>query len=289
MMDVVYLNGKYVRKDRARVSFLDHGLLYGDGVFETIRSYDGRVFGLTEHYNRLRESAGNIFLKIPLKLNDLIIIINSLLRKNKLNNAYIRITVTRGEGEPGLSAGKCGKPTVIVYAKRINTLPGVIYKRGVDLVTVKTKKKSGRSIKSCNFLDNIRAAREVETREAYEGIMFTTEGWVSEGTVSNIFFVKNGSLITPPLSAGALGGITRKAVIGIAGKAGIKVEEKKVRKPWIYTADECFITNTMVELLPVRRIDGKRIGRGVPGTTTKILMKGFGGLVEALKRRPNEK
>ena len=213
---MVYLNGKYVKKSDAKVSFLDHGLLYGDGVFETLRAYNKKIFRLDKHIKRLYGSAKNIYLKIPLKSIKINYIINKLINVNKLNNVYIRITVTRGYGEPGINPGLCKLPTVIVYAKEFQGCPDGIYSRGVDAATVSTRKNYPEainpSVKSCNFLNNIIAGIEAKSKKAFEGIMLSKEGSVTEGCVSNIFISTGDTLITPPAQVGVLEGITRQAV-----------------------------------------------------------------------------
>lgn len=282
---MVYLNGEYVKKADARVSFLDHGLLYGDGVFETLRSYNKKVFRLNEHIKRLSESAKQIFLKIPLKKSKIEYIIYKLISNNELNDAYIRITVTRGAGEPGINPGLCKSPTVIVYVKEGRVYPDEMYSKGVEAAIVSVRKISPGalepSIKSCNFLNSIVAGIEAKSKNAFEGIMLSREGWVAEGCVSNVFINVNDTLITPPLEVGVLGGITRKAVMVLAESSGIKVIEKKFKKEQLYGCRECFLTNTGVEIMPVTKIDGKKLNGGRPGRLTKKLMNKFRELVES--------
>ncbi len=284
---IVYLNGRYLKKSDAKVSFLDHGLLYGDGVFETLRAYNKKIFRPDEHFKRLHNSAKKIYLKIPLNSIKLNYIIYKLIKLNNLRNAYIRVTVTRGPGEPGINPGLCKSPTQAVYVKEFKGYTDGIYSKGVDAVTVSTMKNHPEainpSIKSCNFLNNIIAGIEAKSKNAFEGIMLSREGWVAEGCVSNIFISAGNTLLTPPPGVGALDGITRREVIELAAKSGIKVIEKKFKKNKLHESQECFLTNTLLEIMPVTRIDGKTIGNGKPGKFTKLMMKKYKELVKSEK------
>jgi branched-chain amino acid aminotransferase len=283
----VYINGKFVKKEEARLSFLDHGFLYGDGIFETLRAYNGRVFKLDEHIERLLGSAKAIHLTIPLDVSEIKEVIERAVEINALREAYIRMTVSRGTGEPGLDLGLCPVPTVVVYAKEMTGYPEEMYKRGVKVAIVGARRVSPRALdpraKSCNFLNNIMARIEAESEGAVEGIMLSDDGYVTEGSTSNIFIVKDGILITPPTDIGVLPGITRNTAINLAGDSGIEFREEIFGKDELYQAEECFLTNTSYEVMPVVQIDGRRIGGGLPGKTTAFLLNRFRRYVERMR------
>jgi len=285
----VYLNGKYLKKSRAKVSFLDHGLLYGDGVFETLRVYEKKVFKTKAHINRLFTSADNIFLNIPLNFERIKYIIYKLISLNSIINGYVRITVTRGTGEPGLDLSLCKAPTVIVYAKELRKYPSEFYSKGVSAIIASTVKNHplaiNPSVKSCNFLNNIMAKAEAGGNRAFEAIMLSTEGHVTEGSFSNVFIVMNDMLLTPPLETGLLGGITRNVVIELARKSGIRVHERNLSRRHLYAAQECFITSSLMEIMPVTRIDRKKINNGKPGVITNYLMAGYAKLTGGLNEK----
>ena len=275
----VYIDGKYYRKSEAKISVFDHGLLYGDGVFEGIRSYNQRVFRLSQHLDRIYESAHTIMLDIPLTKKQLTEAILKTLRKNKLKDAYIRLVVTRGSGDLGLDPRKCPKATVIIITDKIVLYPKEFYRDGLSIITVPTVRNLSNAlnpgVKSLNYLNNIMAKIEAGNCGYKEAIMLDHDGSVAECTGDNIFMVKNKVLITPPSHVGALKGITRDAIIELAKKAGIRFEERILTRHDLYNADEVFLTGTAAEVIPVIRIDERRIGSAKPGTVTKKLLKAF--------------
>ncbi len=281
---LIYLNGKYVSEEEAKISVFDHGLLYGDGVFEGLRSYNGRIFKLDEHLIRLYNSAKAISLEIPLKFEEFKNAVIETVRKNNLKNSYIRIVVTRGVGDLGLDPRKCKVPTVFIIASKIQLYPESIYEKGIDVITVATRRNLNESvnpqIKSLNYLNNILAKIEANNSGATEGLILNQFGYVSECTGENVFIVKKNSLITPPLSAGALGGITREVVMQIGEKIGLKVKEENMTRYDIYTSDECFLTGTAAEIVPVAKVDGRVIGNGKPGKITMKIREEFHKLTE---------
>jgi branched-chain amino acid aminotransferase len=275
----VYLNGTFVDSRKATVSVFDHGLLYGDGVFEGIRSYNGLIFKLREHIDRLFESAHTIMLTIPMTKEELIEVVKETLRVNHLNNAYIRLVVTRGEGDLGLDPRKCGQPTVVVIADTITLYPQKLYDRGLELITVATQRNVPEAlnpqIKSLNYLNNILAKIEAINAGYEEAIMLSSSGYVTECTGENIFVVKGKRLLTPPPSIGVLRGITRQTVMGLGETLRLDVQEELLTRHDLFNADECFLTGTAAEIVPVVKIDGRVIGRGTPGPVTKRLQRAF--------------
>ncbi len=275
----IYIDGKYVKKEDAVVSVFDHGLLYGDGVFEGIRSYGGLVFKLKEHVDRLYRSAEAIELKIPMSKSEMTEIVVNTLKENYLSDAYIRLVVTRGAGDLGLDPRKCPKPTVFVIADKIKLYPEKFYAEGLEIITAATRRNLVRAlnprIKSLNYLNNILAKIDAIKAGTEEAIMLTYDDYVAECTGDNIFIVKTGELITPPADLGALEGITRDAVIQIAKKTGTRFSEKKLKMDAVYAADEVFLTGTAAEIIPVVKIDGRLIGSGKPGPVTLELLKEF--------------
>jgi len=275
----IYLNGKLVEKIKAQISVFDHGLLYGDGVFEGIRSYNCLVFRLKEHIDRLYKSADAIELKIPLTKIEMIEAVIVTLKANSLKDAYIRLVVTRGVGDLGLDPRKCKIPTVFIITDKIALYPKEFYQKGLKIVTATTRRNlpqalDGR-IKSLNYLNNILAKIDAIKSGTEEAIMLTYEGYVAECTGDNIFMVKNGELITPPVSLGALEGITRDAVISLAKGMDIPFTEKLLKMDDLYGADEVFLTGTAAELIPVVNIDERKIGDGKPGEITLKLTERF--------------
>ncbi len=276
----IYINGKFYDKENAKISVFDHGLLYGDGVFEGIRSYNRRVFKLKEHIDRLFESAQSIMLKIPLTKEQLIRAVVQTIKANKLDNAYIRLLVTRGEGDLGLDVRKCHKgSTVIIIADRIALYPEKLYREGLTIVTVPTVRNLPEAlnpqIKSLNYLNNILAKIEAGNAGCDEAIMLDSLGYVAECTGDNIFVAKNGHLYTPPQCMGTLRGITRDSVLEIARKNKISAHEHVITRHEVYISDECFLTGTAAEIIPVVKVDGRVIGGGKPGKLTLSLMKKF--------------
>src|SRR5437879_6124728 len=278
----IYIDGKYCGEKNAKISVFDHGLLYGDGIFEGIRAYHGRVFKLKEHIDRLFYSAKAILLSIPLSHREMMDVVLETCRRNKLRDCYIRLVVTRGVGGLGLNPNKCKQPSVIVIADRIQLYPPEYYKRGLDLITVPTVRNLhsalNPAIKSLNYLNNILAKIEANNSGCEEAILLNAEGYVSECTGDNVFIIKEGTLQTPPLSAGALYGITRRVVMEIAAESGLEVSEPNLTRYDLFNADECFLTGTGAELVPVVKIDGRTIGAGKPGPVTQNLVAQYRAL-----------
>ncbi|MDP2921565.1 MAG: branched-chain-amino-acid transaminase [Candidatus Omnitrophota bacterium] len=275
----VYINGEYFEKDQAKVSVFDHGLLYGDGVFEGIRSYSRLVFKLKEHIGRLYESSQGIMLTIPLSKEEMIKAVVDTLKSNELDNAYIRLVVTRGVGDLGLDPRKCKHASVIIITDNIKLYPEKMYKEGLSIITVPTPRNIPEAlnpqIKSLNYLNNILAKIEALNSGYEEALMFTAHGYVAECTGDNIFIIKDNNLITPPAFLGILKGITRACVMDIAKKSGMTVKEEVINRHNIYTADECLLTGTAAEIIPVVGVDKRVIGDGKPGKITLSLMKEF--------------
>ena len=280
----VYIDGKYCDEKNAKVSVFDHGLLYGDGIFEGIRAYNGRVFKLKEHIDRLFCSAKAILLDIPLSHAEIMKAVLDTCRRNKLRDCYIRLLVTRGIGTLGLNPNRCKRPSVIVIADKIQLYASEMYERGMPIVTVPTTRNLHNAvnpaIKSLNYLNNILAKIEANIAGVEEAIMLNADGYVAECTGDNIFIMKGGKMFTPPLSAGALYGITRGVVIELARAAGIEVTEPNLTRYDMFNADECFLTGTGAELIPVIKIDGRVIGTGKPGLVTKSLVKSYHALTQ---------
>jgi branched-chain amino acid aminotransferase len=286
---LVYIDGEYCPKSEAKISVYDHGLLYGDGVFEGIRAYNGIVFHLKEHIDRLYRSAHPILLKIPMTKNQLTEAVLKTLKKNNLTNAYIRLVVTRGIGDLGLDPRKCPKATVIIItelmlqlnspealAKGITTTITWVKRNPVDAAT--------HEIKSLNYLNSILGKIEANNAGADEAICLNKTGYVCEGVGENIFIVRDGKLLTPPLSSGALDGITRALIIRLAKKLGIEVIERNITPNELFTADEAFFTGTAAEVAPIREVNKRVIGAGKPGPVTKRIMQEF----EKATKDPNE-
>ncbi len=280
----IYIDGKYYDEKNAKISVFDHGLLYGDGIFEGIRAYNGRVFRLKEHIDRLFDSAKAILLDIPLSHAALMKAVVETCAKNKLRDCYIRLVVTRGPGTLGLNPNRCKTPSVIIIATKIQLYPQELYERGMAIVTVATTRNINNAlnpaIKSLNYLNNILAKIEANNAGVEEAIMLNSEGFVAECTADNIFIVKGGRMMTPPLSAGALYGITRGVVMDMAREAGIPVSEPNLTRYDLFIADECFLTGTGAELIPVTKIDGRVIGTGKPGPVTRSLVKKYHALTQ---------
>ncbi|MCH8045467.1 MAG: branched-chain-amino-acid transaminase [Planctomycetes bacterium] len=275
----VYINGTLYDKADAKISVYDHGLLYGDGVFEGIRSYGGRVFRLEQHLDRLWESAQAIWLEIPISRDEMTAAINETLLANEIIDGYIRLIVTRGAGTLGLDPNKTADPQVIVIADTIALYPDEYYENGLDIVTVATQRNHPAAldprIKSLNYLNNILAKIEGLRAGCVEALMLNHDGEVAECTGDNIFLVRGGALATPPTTAGILAGITRGVVIELAQGAGLAVHEDPLSRRDVYVADECFLTGTAAEVVPVVRIDDRVIGDGKPGPVTRDLMQRF--------------
>jgi branched-chain amino acid aminotransferase len=268
----IYIDGKYRSERDAKVSVFDHGLLYGDGVFEGIRAYHGRVFKLKEHIDRLFCSAKAILLEIPMSHAALVKATVETCRANKLRDGYIRLVVTRGVGTLGLNPRTCKKPSVIIIADKIQLYPPEYYERGLDIVTVPTTRNLhsalNPAIKSLNYLSNILAKIEANNAGVEEAVMLNAEGFVAECTGDNLFIVKGNALSTPPLSAGALHGITRGVVMDLAREDGMAVSEPDLTRYDLFNADECFLTGSGAEIIAAVKIDGRVIGQGKPGPAT---------------------
>lgn len=281
----IYIDGKYYDEQNAKISVFDHGLLYGDGIFEGIRAYNGRVFKLKEHIDRLFYSAKAILLNIPLAHPQICEAVLDTCRQNNIRDGYIRLVVTRGVGGLGLNPNKCKNPSVIVIADKIQLYPPEMYERGLDIITVPTTRNLhsalNPAIKSLNYLNNILAKIEANLGGCEEAIMLNTQGFVAECTGDNVFILKAGKMYTPPLSAGALYGITRSTVIDLARQSGIDVSEPDLTRYDLFNADECFLTGTGAELIPVVKIDGRTIGSGKPGAITKSLVQKYQRLTQS--------
>lgn len=286
MPNQVYINGQLFPKDDAKVSVYDHGLLYGDGVFEGIRVYGGKVFLLDEHIERVYESAKAIRLEIPMTPVELSNATEETVKANEITDGYVRLVITRGAGSLGLDIRRTSNPQVIIIADTISLYPKELYENGLQLVTASTIRNHPGAlsprIKSLNYLNNILAKIEAIDAGTLEALMLNHKGEVAECTGDNIFIVKRGVLITPPTSAGILEGVTRNSVIELARKAGITVEETEMTRHDIFVADECFLTGTAAEVIPVVGLDGRTIGNGEPGPITQKLLKLFRDLTEAV-------
>ena len=275
----IYINGVFFPKEEAKVSVFDHGYLYGDGINETMRAYSGVVFKIPEHAARLMRSAERIYLDLPLDENGLYRAVHKTIEENGLSDAYIRVTVSRGPGELGLDPALCPEPTVVIMAKQFTEYPADMFDHGIRVSVVQTRRNHPEcidpAVKSTNFLNNIFAKVEAKRAGAYEGIMLNHGGYVAEGTISNVFFVKDGSLFTPSLIAGILDGVTRNTVMGLARGLDIPVFEELFTEATLWSADEVFITNTTMEVMPVTDVDGHVIGGGAPGPMTGRLRAAY--------------
>ncbi|MDB5350831.1 MAG: branched-chain amino acid aminotransferase, group [Planctomycetota bacterium] len=279
----VYIGGKLYEKADAKISVFDHGLLYGDGVFEGIRSYSGRVFRLEQHVQRLYDSAKAIHLVVPMSQADMAKAILDTLKANNLRDAYIRLILTRGAGSLGLDPRKTTDPQVIIITDSISLYPAELYEHGLKIVTAGTMRNHPAAlnprVKSLNYLNSILAKIEGTNAGCLEALMLNHKGEVAECTGDNIFLVRRGELHTPSIDAGILEGITRDAVIEIARGMGITVVERAMDRHDVYTADECFLTGTAAEVIPVVECDARPIGSGKPGPMTKELLTRFHALV----------
>ena len=275
----IYINGKLYDKADAKISVYDHGLLYGDGVFEGIRSYAGNVFRLGEHLDRLWNSAKAIRLELPLSKQEMAKAIEKTLAANGIEDGYVRVVVTRGCGTLGLDPNKCSDPQVIIIADRISLYPDELYEKGLEIITVSTVRNHPAAlnprIKSLNYLNNILAKIEGLQAGCIEALMLNHNGQVAECTGDNLFLVRDGRILTPPMEAGILEGITRDVVIALAREQDIEVRETPLTKHDVYIADECFLTGTAAEVVPVVTVDSRSIGDGTPGPITKELIKRF--------------
>lgn len=285
---LVYIDGNYYPKSQAKISVYDHGLLYGDGVFEGIKAYNGIVFKLKEHIDRLYRSAHTIMLQIPATKEDMIKMVLETLRKNNLKDSYIRLVVTRGVGDLGVNPKKCSKPTIIVITDIIALHKSEAKEKGLTAMLSWVKRDpvdaTTHEIKSLNYLNSILAKIEANINEVDEAICLDKNGFICEGVAENIFIVKNGSIFTPPSCTGALSGITAEAVMKLARKLGYQITEGNITPYELFNADEVFFTGTATEIAPVREINKRQIGKGTPGPVTKRVMEEFSKLV----RSPSE-
>ncbi len=284
MERLVYVDGRFYPKDEAKISVFDHGFLYGDGVFEGIRAYNGRVFRLQEHLQRLYDSAKAIALEIPVSMDEMREIVLESCRRNELRDAYIRLVVSRGKGDLGLDPRKCARATVVCIADAIALYPAELYTQGMRVMTVATRRNGVENlnprIKSLNYLNNILAKIEANNAGYAEVLMLNEQGLVVECTGDNIFLVKGRRLLTPPAWVGILEGITRGAVTEVARQAGLEVREEVFTRLDVWLADECFLTGTAAEAIPVVECDGRKIGAGVPGPVTAELIGRFRALCQ---------
>lgn len=276
---LIYFNGRLIKKEDAKVSVFDHGLLYGDGVFEGIRSYNCLVFKLKEHIDRLYASAHGISLKIPIAKPEMEKAVIATLKANQLKDAYIRAVVTRGEGDLGLDPRKCSRPTIFIITDKIALYPPELYKKGLTIVTVPTRRNIPEAlnpqIKSLNYLNNILGKIEAINAGVQEAVMLDQNGFVTECTGDNIFMIKNHTLMTPPVHAGVLNGITRSAVLRLADTVGLETQEISLTRFDLFTADEVFLTGTAAEIIPVVMLDGRSIADGKVGKLTLKLTEEF--------------
>lgn len=275
----IYINGQILPQEEAKISVFDHGLLYGDGVFEGIRAYNGKIFTLDQHLDRLYNSATTIALRIPMTKAEMADAIKRTMEANNQTDSYIRLVVTRGVGKLGLDPNKCSTPQVIIITDTIELYPKALYEKGLDIVTVATIRNHFSAldpkIKSLNYLNNILAKIESIQAGAGEALMLNKDGYVAECAGDNIFIFKDNILLTPPASAGILIGITRNVVMELATRMGIQVKEELMTRYDLYIADECFLTGTAAEIIPVVKIDGRTIGAGKPGRVTLDLLKRY--------------
>ncbi len=280
----IYMNGKLVDREDAKVSVFDHGFLYGDGIFEGIRCYDGKVFRLKQHIDRLWDSAKTLDLKIPMTKEEMGAAIYQTIEANGFTDAYIRLVVSRGEGTLGLDAHLCKNPQVIIITQALALYSADFYDKGIKIVTASTIRNPSDSVnprvKSLNYLNNIMAKIEAYYAGCEEALMLNHKGDVAECSGDNIFIVKNGKLKTPPIDACILEGVTRNVVIEICQELGLEIAEAAFTRHDVYTADECFLTGSAAELIPVVGVDGREIGDGKPGKITKKILSAFGDFVK---------
>jgi len=281
---VVYIDGEYYPKSQAKISVYDHGFLYGDGVFEGIREYNGVVFKLKEHVDRLYRSAHAIMLTIPMSKEEMTKAVVETLRKNKMKDSYIRLVVTRGLGDLGLDPRKCPKPTIIIITDTINIRAGNAKETGITTMFSWVRRNpvdaTTHEIKSLNYLNSVLAKIEANANGVDEAICLESSGCIAEGVGENIFIVKNGEILTPPTSTGALAGITAEVVTKLAAELNLKLTVANLTPFMMFTADEAFFTGTAMEMVPIREVNKRQIGDGKPGPVTKKLMAGFHKVIE---------
>jgi branched-chain amino acid aminotransferase len=279
MTNKVYITGELVDEGEAKISVFDHGLLYGDGVFEGIRAYGGEIFRCREHVDRLYDSARAIDLQVPIGKDDLVRAMRETMEANGLSDGYLRVIATRGTGTLGLDANLCEEPQLIIIAAAIQLYPEEFYQSGLEVITCGTVRNLPHAvdprIKSLNYLNNILAKIEAHRAGVREAIMLNARGMVAECTGDNIFVVKDGQVLTPPVDAGILAGVTRQVVLDLAAEHDVPAAERSLSRYDVYTADECFLTGTAAELIPVVKVDGRQIGSGRPGPVTLELLELF--------------
>ena len=279
----IFIDGEFVKKEEAVISVYDHGFLYGDGVFEGIRVYSGNIFKLSEHLRRLYESAQSVMLTIPYDKKEFEKVIVETVRKNKLENAYIRVVVSRGTGNLGLDPRHCPTPRVIIIAETLAIFPKELYERGLRVGSVATRRNRpdvlSPQIKSLNYLNNILVKLEANQAGVDEALMLNDQGYVTEGSADNVFIIKKDIIYTPPIYLGALEGITRNAIIDLAGELGYVVKETPFTRHDVYVADEVFLTGTAAEVIAAVEVDGRSIGDGTPGVITRHLLQEFRRIV----------
>jgi len=282
----IYIDGEFFDESEAKVSVFDHGLLYGDGVFEGIRFYNGRVFRMEAHLDRLWESAHSICLDIPISREAMDEALLETIRQNGLRDGYVRLIVTRGVGNLGLNPAHCKRPSIIIIASTIALYPEEVYRKGLTVVTVATRRMGASAlnpaIKSLNYLNNVLARLEANLANADEALMLNDAGNIAECTADNVFIVKRGQIMTPPITAGALRGITRSVVFDIAAELKIKISEPELTRHDLYIADEAFLTGTAAEVIPMINVDGRTIGNGKPGPITKRTIERFRALTREI-------
>lgn len=282
--EIVFLNGQFLERDKANISILDRGLMYGDGLFETMRAYNGHVFMLDLHLNRFFISSQEIFIELPHNKEQIKNIIYEVLKKNKFKEALVKLVLTRGVSEPGLGIDSSTSPTLLVYARQFKPLPKKFYEKGVNVSLHQSSaiKISGLStqIKSCNYLSHIIIKKLADDQGTFEGIMLDEKGHVCEGSTSNIFIIKNKVLLTPPINEYVLAGVTRKVVLDIAKIHGIISKEESFTAKDVMLADEVFLTNTGIEVLPVSKVDNILIKKPSPGPLTKFIYEHFLNLID---------
>lgn len=284
MAKLIFLDGKLVPKDEALISVYDHGFLYGDGVFEGIRVYNGRIFRLKEHIRRLYESAHHLMLSIPYTRDEMVNLCIETVRANELRDAYIRVVVSRGVGDLGLDPRKCKQSRVVIIADKIELYPEELYTEGLKVVTVATRRNVADALdpklKSLNYLNNILVKLEANRAGVMEALMLSSNGYITEGSGDNVFIYRRGFLFTTPIYLGILEGITREVVIDLACREGIPVKEEPFTRHDLYVSDECFLTGTAAEIIPVVNVDGRSIGDGKPGPLTNRLIRLFSETVQ---------
>lgn len=275
----IWLDGELVEQNEAKISVFDHGLLYGDGVFEGIRVYNGRVFRLEEHIRRLFDSAKAIVLKLPWTAEEVCQHTVDTVNANGLTDGYVRLVITRGVGSLGINPFTCERPSMFIIASSISLYPPEYYKTGLDLITCATRRPAPAAlmpqVKSLNYLNNVMAKIEAIQADALEAVMLNEQGFVAECTGDNLFIIRDGELLTPPVSDGALNGITRQVILELAEQLGVPSNEQRMTRYDIFTADECFLTGTAAEVIPVVSLDRRVIGDGSPGVLSKKFIAAF--------------